>query len=450
MKNRMQRDKKDVIFRIVSAVILTIAVAGILFPLYWLVLTSMKDTAAAYKVPPDLTVTIKDGYEFTIDTTDENDYDYETFKKDSVMMIWMLYDSKKTANIGDIKVNWVKGGVLRAQTEYSEINYRRSRNEVFAATKLTPLLISLPINYEACVEAMERKNAFKTDINKAYSAKSTDDKLENELQTFINELEISDRKGENTRKYFSIENIVKSTSSYRNFAGMFDNYVYAFSYFEKENVNFFRFMWNSLLIAVAAILFQWVFSSAAAYGIAKVVGQRIGNIITLFFIATMMIPSIVYIIPLYSMVSRYNLTDSWWAVVLPGVSNAVAFVLFRGFFSGIPKELHEAAKIDGANEGQIFLKIYIPMSSSVYGVIALLTFTGNWSDLMWPSMVLKTTPYQTFPVIINRMLNAVEGGGVDYSMALSMSVMAMIPTLLVFMLFQKQLSKGLVYDGIKG
>lgn len=112
--------------------------------------------------------------------------------------------------------------------------------------------------------------------------------------------------------------------------------------------------------------------------------------------------------------------------------------------------MYEAAKMDGANEGQVFTRIYVPMSMSVFGVIALLTFTGNWSDLMWPSMVLKNTEFQTFPIIINRMLNAVEGGRVDYAMALSMSVMAMIPTLLVFMIFQKQLSKGLVYEGIKG
>ena len=150
------------------------------------------------------------------------------------------------------------------------------------------------------------------------------------------------------------------------------------------------------------------------------------------------------------MVAKYNLIDKWMMVVLPGVPNAMAFVLFKGFFQGVPKEMYEAGKIDGANEGQLLLRIYVPMSASVFGVIALLTFTANWSDLMWPSMILKNTDAQTFPIIINRMLGAVENGGVDYSMALAMSAMAMAPTLIVFILFQKQLSKGLVYEGIKG
>ena len=450
MDNKIHKDKKDIIFRIVSIVILTVFLIGILFPLYWLVLTSFKDTAAAYKIPPDFSITIKDKYELVIDSSEHQEYTYEVFQKDSVMIIWMIYDSQKGTNLGDLQVDWVVDGKLQAKTEYSEINYRRSRNEVFAATKLTPLLISLPVNYQACVEQMEKKGAFIKDLNEEFEFSPTEKKYESSFAEFINTLEITDRDGENPRYYFSFENIVSGVAVSHYWKGIFDNYSYAFTYFEKENVTFLRFMGNSLLIAVSAVLLQWLLSAAAAYGVVKVVGRKLGNVISLAFIATMMIPSIVYTIPLYSFVSQFNLTDQWLAVVLPGVSNAVAFYLFKGYFGGIPQEMYEAAKMDGANEGQVFTRIYVPMSMSVFGVIALLTFTGNWSDLMWPSMVLKNTEFQTFPIIINRMLNAVEGGRVDYAMALSMSVMAMIPTLLVFMIFQKQLSKGLVYEGIKG
>ena len=119
MDNKIHKDKKDIIFRIVSIVILTVFLIGILFPLYWLVLTSFKDTAAAYKIPPDFSITIKDKYELVIDSSEHQEYTYEVFQKDSVMIIWMIYDSQKGTNLGDLQVDWVVDGNLQDKTEYS-------------------------------------------------------------------------------------------------------------------------------------------------------------------------------------------------------------------------------------------------------------------------------------------------------------------------------------------
>ena len=182
----------------------------------------------------------------------------------------------------------------------------------------------------------------------------------------------------------------------------------------------------------------------------RLVAKKIANILMTLFIATMMIPNIVYIVPLYSMIQRFSLKDNFLSVILPGVPNAIALVLFKGFFDDLPKELVEAARIDGASEYSIYFRMIIPLSYSVFGIITILVFTGNWNDIMWPTMVLSDTKVQTFSVVINRMMGNIVNGSLDYPLVLAMSAIAALPTFILFAFFQKQMTKGLVFSGVKG
>ena len=229
------------------------------------------------------------------------------------------------------------------------------------------------------------------------------------------------------------------------------NYYTAWTYYLQENgITFGRFLLNSAVISVAAILIQWVVSALAAYALSKMLPRLIAQIAEVFFIAVLMIPGIVYTLPLYLMVSQTGLLSSPLAVILPGIPNAIAIVLFKSFFDNIPNDMVEAAKIDGAPPLRIFMQVIMPLSFSVFGVIAILVFTSTWNDYMWPMMVLKDIEDQTFPIIVSSMTNYTSGGRVDYTISLAMSVIASLPTLLIFLLFQKQMQKGLVFGGLKG
>jgi multiple sugar transport system permease protein len=132
------------------------------------------------------------------------------------------------------------------------------------------------------------------------------------------------------------------------------------------------------------------------------------------------------------------------------VPNAFSIYLFKGFFDALPLEVFEAGKIDGASDVRILANIVLPISKPVFGVITMFTFIGSWNDFFWPTLVLKSEDNWTFTIKIFNLINSgTSGGAVDYPTSLAMSLIAAIPTILVFAFFQKQLQKGMVWSGLK-
>lgn len=209
----------------------------------------------------------------------------------------------------------------------------------------------------------------------------------------------------------------------------------------------FQWFKNSFVISVIHTLLVLVVASTSAFAYARLEfkGRK-----TLFWIimATMMFPNVINIIPLYKICDTFNLINTKWAIILPGVSGAFNIFLMKQFMMGIPKELDEAAKIDGASTFQIYRKIIIPLSAPVLTVVAMFAFTGSWNDFLWPSLAINDigkitiTPgmqllkgtYNTFPG------HALAGG-----------VLAIIPTFVFFLCAQKYFLKGMqLQSGLKG
>ena len=188
-----------------------------------------------------------------------------------------------------------------------------------------------------------------------------------------------------------------------------------------------------------------------AYAMARLVSAKTSRILMVFAILTMMIPSIVIVLPLYGMIERLQLKNNLIAVILPAVPSAMNLFLFKNFFEGIPNDLNEAARVDGASELRIFFQLYVPLSVPIFSVVAMLTFTGAWNEFFWPSLVLNQEPYMTLPVIINALMNAPGSSGLrDYPLSMAMSVIAAVPIFIVFLFFQKYLTEGMVFTGLKG
>jgi multiple sugar transport system permease protein len=173
------------------------------------------------------------------------------------------------------------------------------------------------------------------------------------------------------------------------------------------------------------------------------------KIMTIFFLATMMVPSATTLVPLYEFVGKMGLVDTYWGVILPGIPGAFAIYLYKGFFDALPQDILDAARIDGASEYRIFARILAPMSRNVFTVIALLTFLWAWNDFFWPLLILRSTPKWTFTLAIYFAVNSVKNAQ-DVAPGMAMALMASLPTLLVFTIFSKSIQQGLIWSGLKG
>ena len=145
---------------------------------------------------------------------------------------------------------------------------------------------------------------------------------------------------------------------------------------------------NSMIISVSHTLLVLVIVSTAGYGYTRLKFKG-RDVIFYFLLATMMFPSVVNLIPLFAIVSRFGWIDSPLAVIVPGAAGVFNIFLVRQFMQGIPKEFDESARIDGANDFQIFTKIMLPLIRPILTVVALFAFTGSWNDFLWPSIVFN-------------------------------------------------------------
>lgn len=209
----------------------------------------------------------------------------------------------------------------------------------------------------------------------------------------------------------------------------------------------FKYIGNTLIVIVAILVTQLLFCSMAGYSLAKLryPGK---NFIVKFFMATMMIPGIISLIPTFLVVNAFGAVDSLWGIILPATYSIYGCLFMRSFFIGTPREIAEAARIDGANEFVIFLRLYIPMVLPGFMTLALFTFNGSWNNYLWPSIVLPSQEdvWGTLAVALKNF-EAIYGD--DYGSVMAGAVIMAIPSMLIFICGQKYFVENLSFSGIK-
>ncbi|WP_030753213.1 carbohydrate ABC transporter permease [Streptomyces griseus] len=206
---------------------------------------------------------------------------------------------------------------------------------------------------------------------------------------------------------------------------------------------------NTLYYAFGALAFQLVLDVAAAYSLSKL-RPVLGKAVLGMMLATLMIPATVLVVPQYLTVLdvpivERNLLDSPWAIWLPSVTNAFNIFLLKRFFDSIPKELLDAASMDGAGPLRILWAIVLPISRPILGVVSIFAVVGVWKDFLWPMLTLPDPAKQTLNVGIYSLSN-----GVPVNVLIAALTIASLPTLLVFLLFQRNIMSGLTAGGLKG
>lgn len=219
------------------------------------------------------------------------------------------------------------------------------------------------------------------------------------------------------------------------------NYVQAWN-----AVPFARFYLNSLWVSVCVTAGQVITSAMAAYAFARL--QFPGRDKIFFaYLATMMVPGAVTMIPVFILLRSLGWIDTYKAVILPGIFTAYGTFLLRQFFLTLPKDLEDAAKMDGCSYFRIFWSIILPLSRPALATLTTFTFMGSWLNFMWPLIVLNTHNKFTLPVGLSYFQSLYH---TDWTLLMAGSLMMIFPILVVFFFTQRYFVEGIKLTGIKG
>jgi multiple sugar transport system permease protein len=160
-----------------------------------------------------------------------------------------------------------------------------------------------------------------------------------------------------------------------------------------------------------------------------------------------MIPGQVLIVPLFREFDALRLLNTYWAVILPQIPAAVSVFIFKQFFDGLPRELDEAARVDGASTWKIYRQVVMPLSRPAVSAVAIFAFVWSWNNLLWPLLVLTNPNLMTIQV----GLATVQGSyGIRYADIMASSLLGGLPLILLFLFFQRQIVEGIAGTGLKG
>lgn len=227
----------------------------------------------------------------------------------------------------------------------------------------------------------------------------------------------------------------------------FQNYVGVW-----KRVDFVAYFVNSMIVAGATVFLNLLLSALAAYPLARM--QFAGKKIAFFSVlATIMVPFQAIMLPVYLITLKLNMVDSvnnfmgYLGLVLPFAVSAFGIFLMRQAFLAIPKEMEEAAIVDGCNAFQVFFKVLMPMVKPSLAVLAIFTFIGSWGEFLWPSIVLTKESMYTLPVGVNNLQGMFSS---NWRFIAAGSILATIPIVIFFLAMQKYFISGENEGAVKG
>jgi multiple sugar transport system permease protein len=199
---------------------------------------------------------------------------------------------------------------------------------------------------------------------------------------------------------------------------------------------------TSTMTAAGAVLF----GSMAAFALSRM-RFRFRWLVFWFILVGIMIPQQVLIVPQFKEIAALHLLNTYWAVILPQIPAAIAVFIFKQFFDGIPRDLDEAARVDGAGFFRTYWQVIMPLSRPVVSAVAIFTFVWSWNNLLWPLVVLTNPKLMTIPV----GLATVQGSyGIRYADTMASAILGALPLVILFLFFQRRIVEGIAGTGLKG
>jgi multiple sugar transport system permease protein len=220
-----------------------------------------------------------------------------------------------------------------------------------------------------------------------------------------------------------------------------DNYVETFTV-----VPFGRFYLNSIIVSIGTTVLQILTASLAAFAFARL-RFRGRDALFILYLATLMIPFQVTMIPNFILIRSLRWYNTYQALILPSAFSAFSTFLLRQYYRGIPLDLDEAARMDGASSFRIWWQVVVPLSGPVLATLAIFNFQQTWNDFLWPLVITNTEAMRTIPV----GLSAFQGQySTEWHLLMAGSVIALLPVLLIYILAQKWFVQGITLSGMGG
>ncbi|MCH1626006.1 carbohydrate ABC transporter permease [Ferdinandcohnia quinoae] len=208
----------------------------------------------------------------------------------------------------------------------------------------------------------------------------------------------------------------------------------------------FRWLLNSLVVGVITTFLTLLITSLAAFALSQM-KFRYKNLIFIFFLLGLMIPGEATIIPLYEVAKSLGLLDSYAGLILPMIASPLGVIILKSFFDNVPKEVIESAIIDGCSNFKLFYKIVLPLAKPALSAIGIFTFIGSWNNFLWPYLSILSESLYTLPVGLP-VFNSTYSQA--YVLPMTANAIASIPVIIAFLIFEKQIVKGISLTGIKG
>lgn len=224
-----------------------------------------------------------------------------------------------------------------------------------------------------------------------------------------------------------------------------DNYIYLFSG-NADSQKYFMWYRNSLVITITTVVLVLIICYFVSYGL-SMYNFKLKNILFFLVIATMMVPFEILILPLYKEIIALGLIDTYAGVIITGLCNASTIFFFRQYMSGLPRELLDAGRIDGATEYGIAIKIFLPITKPAFASMAILQAMNTWNAVLWPLLVLRSANKFTLTIGLNTLLTPY---GNNYDLLIAGSMFGILPILIIFLLFQKYIIEGMTAGAVKG
>ena len=212
-------------------------------------------------------------------------------------------------------------------------------------------------------------------------------------------------------------------------------------------LDFPRFFFNSSLVAIVVTVGNVLFCPMLGYALAKL-QWRGKRLVMALVLATLMVPAGITLIPNFVLMANLGLVNTYPGLILPFLVGPFGVFLTRQFMYGIPDELLEAARIDGANEWRIFWQVVIPLTVPVLATLGILTFLGSWNSFIYPLVMAQEPEMYTLPVALATFATGDHQS--DHGMLMAGSVVLVVPVLIIFILFQRWITEGIATTGLKG
>ncbi len=221
-----------------------------------------------------------------------------------------------------------------------------------------------------------------------------------------------------------------------------ENYTYVIN-----NVDIFRYFFNSMFVAIATTIGQVIISALAGYAFARFEFKH-KEILFILILVSMMIPPQVNIVPLFFIMKQFHWIDTYWALIVPGLFGGFGVFMMRQWFKSMPDDMESSAKIDGCNTFQVFYKIALPLALPALMTLAIFTFITTWNSFMWPLIVTNSDSMRTLPLALANFKGSFREI-TDWGALCAFSVICCLPVIGVFLLGRKYFINDILNGGIK-